>query len=191
MVNTLGPSFLIPKTDSLFTILQKCIQGKVVSSNTSDPQTAAEEAYREENEIIEGIEEANVHPVPTAAIDTLASIITVLGCNESYLQAYMQFWNDSKVYLSTWNGAEDIVSCISLASTLIEVYGDYSGFVVNDILNILPQIVKYDSEYCRANALYIIGLLMSVFPSQCESLLQDFAGILQEGLQLLPGDVWN
>ena len=130
-----------------------------------------------------------MHPVPTAAIDTLASIITVLGCNESYLPFYIQFWNDSKVYLSTWNGADDIVSCISLASTLIEVYGEYSGFVVDDVLNSLPQIVKYDSEYCRANALYIIGLLMSVFPSQCESLLQNFAEILKEGLQPLPGDV--
>lgn len=137
------------------------------------------------------MEEANSHPVPTAAIDTLASMITVLGCNESYLSSYTQFWNDSKQYLTTWNAAEDIVSCISLASTFLEVYGQYSSFVVEDILNVLPQIVKYDNEYCRANALYVIGLLMSIFPSQCENYLQNFASILNEGLQPMAGDVFS
>lgn len=138
---------------------------------------------------MEGVEEANAHPIPTAAIDTLGSIITVLGANETYLPHYMTLWNDAKVYLSRWNSADDIVSCYSMCSTLLEVYGQQSVFVVQDIMNLIPLTAKYDDEYCRANTFYLIGLLIMNFSSQCEMYLQQFAEILEQGLQPIIGDV--
>ena len=122
-------------------------------------------------------------------MDVVSSIVTVLGANESYLSYYTQLWNDCAVYLSRWNSGEDLVSCISFASTLLEVYGEQSIFVVNSILDILPISSKYDYEYCRANSYYIISRLISTFPLQCEAYLQQFTQILQEGLQLMNGDV--
>lgn len=138
---------------------------------------------------MEDVEEANSHPVPTAAIDCLASMITVLGANETYLPHYMTLWNDAKVYLSRWNSADDIVSCYSLCSTLLEVYSQHSIFIVEDIINLIPITAKYDNEYCRANTFYLIGLLIMNFSTQCEMYLQQFAEILEQGLQPMLGDV--
>lgn len=179
MVETLGPAFVIPQIDMIFAHITTLLQEKTVSQRT----------YLEQNAIIVGVEEANSHPIATATMDMLGSLLTALGANASFLAFYQQSWRSAASFFTVWNSADDIVSCYALATSLLEVYGEDAVFVVDDLLKMIPTTVTNPKEFCRANSYYALNLIMKFFSGSFASFVENAASILEAGLQGFPGDV--
>ena len=179
MIDTLGPAFLVPRIEAVFTHFATLLQEK----------TASQRIYLEQNAIIVGVEAANTHPLATSAMDTLGSLITAMGANPSFLPFYQQAWQSSLAFFTLWNAPDDLISCYALASTLLETFGPDAGFVVDAVLKMVPDTVRSPKEFCRANSFYALNLIMKHFPAAFASYLGMAAKVLEAGLEGMPGDV--
>lgn len=179
MIDTLGPAFLLPHIDTVFAHFATLLEEK----------TESQRIYLEQNAIIVGVEAANAHPIATAAMDALGSLITAMGANPSFLPFYQQAWQCALAFFTLWNAPEDLISCYALASTLLETFGTDAGFVVDGVLKMIPDTVHCPKEFCRANSFYALNLIMKHFPAAFASYADMAAKILEVGLEGMPGDV--
>ena len=88
MVTMLGPSFLVETIEDVLKAIEVLVAGKVGTHGLVDAQSKAQETYRMQHEVIEGVDAANAHPIATSAMELLASIVRVMGANPSFLPAY-------------------------------------------------------------------------------------------------------
>lgn len=189
MVTMLGPSFLVETIEDVLKAIEVLVAGKVGTHGLVDAQSKAQETYRMQHEVIEGVDAANAHPIATSAMELLASIVRVMGANPSFLPAYQRIWSGCQSYLTRWNAPGDLTSCYILAESLFETYERDAVFVVSGILPMLPVTASYRNEFTRANTFYLISLLFDVFPQEMEGHLTEFCDVLRTGLEGYAGDV--
>ena len=189
MVTMLGPSFLVETIEDVLKAIEVLVAGKVGTHGLVDAQSKAQETYRMQHEVIEGVDAANAHPIATSAMELLASIVRVMGANPSFLPAYQRIWSGCQSSLPRWNAPGDLTSCYILAEALFETYERDAVFVVSGILPMLPVTASYRNEFTRANTFYLISLLFDVFPQEMEGHLTEFCDVLRTGLEGYAGDV--
>lgn len=100
MVTMLGPSFLVETIEDVLKAIEVLVAGKVGTHGLVDAQSKAQETYRMQHEVIEGVDAANAHPIATSAMELLASIVRVMGANPSFLPAYQRIWSGCQSYLT-------------------------------------------------------------------------------------------
>ena len=179
MISLLGPALLVPYLSTFFPLLDSMIL----------QTTPAQITYVTIHPHIDGVAQANDHPLAMKAVDVLTTSVQVLSDDISNLSTLENLWEHITVFMVSENSAEDLISCYSLASTILEVYDDLGRFVVSAVLPMLPVTAEYRSEYCRSNTFYLLSLLITTFPQEMESRIESVALILQKGLQEQVGDV--
>ena len=181
MISLLGPAFLLPYKSSFYSTLDPLFQ----------QSTPSQSAYSVLHQHIDGVPQANDHPLAMKAVDVLTSSVQVLSADPSNLDTLRSLWTHIAPFLSPENSPEDLISCYSLASTLLEVYEELAVFVVQAVLPFLSLSAEYHDEYCRSNTFYLLSLLIRTFPQEIEPSLPAYAALLQKGLDGQRGDVRN
>ena len=179
MISLLGPAFLLPYKASFYSTLSSLLRGS----------TPSQSAYSVVHQPIHGVPQANDHPLAMKAVDVLTSSLQVLSNDLSNLDILRSLWTSVSTFLTAENSPEDVTSCYSFASTLLEVYDELAAFVVQSVLPMLPITAEYHDEYCRANTFYLLSLIIRTFPREVEESVPAYAELLREGMDGERGDV--
>ena len=159
MISLLGPAFLLPYKASFYTTLASLLH----------ESTPSQAAY--------------------SVLHQPATSLQVLSADPSNLDILVSLWTSVSTFLTAENSPEDITSCYSFASTLLEVYDDLAVFVVQAVMPMIPITAGYHDEYCRANTFYLLSLIIRTFPREVEESIPAFAELLREGMDGERGDV--
>lgn len=179
MISLLGPAFLLPYKASFYTTLASLLH----------ESTPSQAAYSVLHQPVHGVPQANDHPLAMKAVDVLTTSLQVLSADPSNLDILVSLWTSVSTFLTAENSPEDITSCYSFASTLLEVYDDLAVFVVQAVMPMIPITAGYHDEYCRANTFYLLSLIIRTFPREVEESIPAFAELLREGMDGERGDV--
>ena len=179
MVSLLGPAFLLPLQTAFVPALEPLLRGA----------TPSQAAYAVLHPPIAGLPLSNDHPLAMKAVDVLAAAAQVLAPDLAALPALRDLWALAAAFLAPENSPQDLTSCLSLASTLLEGFDDRAAFVVDAALPLLPVAAAAHDEFCRANAFYLLSRVIRSFPREVEPALPRYAELLREGLEGRRGDV--